>query len=79
MKLVVCIGSSCHLKGSRQVVEQLQQLIREHKMQDQIDLSGSFCLGRCQEGIGVTLDGAFYSLTPASVSAFFDKEILGKG
>ena len=27
MKITVCIGSSCHVKGSRQVVEQLQELI----------------------------------------------------
>ena len=27
MKVIVCIGSSCHIKGSRQVVEKLQSLI----------------------------------------------------
>ena len=27
LKITVCIGSSCHIKGSRQVVEQLQYLI----------------------------------------------------
>ena len=29
MKVTVCIGSSCHIKGSRIVVEQLQQFINE--------------------------------------------------
>ena len=28
MKITVCIGSSCHIKGSRQVVEQLQYLVK---------------------------------------------------
>ena len=27
MKITICIGSSCHIKGSRQVVEQLQALV----------------------------------------------------
>ena len=26
MKVTICIGSSCHLKGSRQIVERLQAL-----------------------------------------------------
>ena len=39
MKITVCIGSSCHLKGSRQVVETLQYLIAENDLKDQVDLS----------------------------------------
>ena len=46
-KVVVCIGSSCHLKGSRQVVEQLQQLIRYNNLQETVELSGTFCMGNC--------------------------------
>ena len=29
MKVTVCIGSSCHIKGSRPVVEKLQELIAQ--------------------------------------------------
>ena len=57
MKVTVCIGSSCHLKGSRQVVEKLQQLIAENNLKDKVDLGGTFCLGRCQEGVCTTVDG----------------------
>ena len=42
MKITVCIGSSCHLKGSRQVIQTLQRLIAEHQLQDQVELSGTF-------------------------------------
>ena len=45
MKITVCIGSSCHIKGSRQVVEQLQYLIRENNLDDKVELSGTFCIG----------------------------------
>ena len=44
MKITVCIGSSCHIKGSRQVVEQLQYLIRENNLDDKVELSGTFSI-----------------------------------
>lgn len=77
MKVTVCIGSSCHLKGSRQVVEQLQELIRKNGLEDKVELAGTFCMGRCQEGVCVTVDDAFHSVTPESVPAFFNEYILG--
>ena len=37
MKITVCIGSSCHLKGSRAVVERLKTLIDEKKLGDKVE------------------------------------------
>ena len=76
MKITVCIGSSCHIKGSRQVVEQLQYLIAEHQLGDRVDLGGSFCMGKCQQGVCVTVDGEAFSLTPETTAAFFENTIL---
>ena len=76
MKVTVCIGSSCHIKGSRQVVEYLQNRIREDALEDKVKLSGTFCMGRCQEGVCVTVDEEFYSVTPDTVEAFFENTIL---
>jgi hypothetical protein len=45
MKVTACIGSSCHLKGSRQVVEELQELVSVSKLKEKVELSGAFCLG----------------------------------
>ncbi len=78
MKIVVCVGSSCHLKGSRQVIEQLQQLLREHRIEDKVELSGTFCLGTCQQGVCVTLDEKPFSLSPDTVQSFFEREVLAK-
>ena len=78
MKITVCIGSSCHLKGSRQVVEQLQHKISESGLNDKVELGGTFCMGRCQEGVCVTVDDNFFSVTPDTVKEFFDKEIKAK-
>lgn len=76
MKITVCIGSSCHLKGSRQVVEQLQYLIAENNLKDKIELGGTFCMGKCQKGVCVTVDDDFYSLTPDTVDSFFENDIM---
>ena len=78
MKITVCIGSSCHIKGSRQVVEKLQQLIGENKIGDKAELSGTFCMGKCQQGVCVTVDGNFHSVTPDTAEEFFRNEILAK-
>ncbi len=77
-KITVCIGSSCHIKGSRQVVEQLQYLIAEKGIGDKVELGGAFCMGQCQKGVCVTVNGTLHSVTPETVSEFFAKEILAK-
>lgn len=78
MKVTVCIGSSCHIKGSRSVVEQLQYLIAENHLGDKVDLDGTFCMGKCQQGVCVTVDDAFFSVTPDTVTDFFEKEVKAK-
>ena len=78
LKITVCIGSSCHIKGSRQVVEQLQFLIAENNLGDKVELGGTFCMGKCQQGVCVTVNDSFHSVTPESVSDFFAKEVLAK-
>ena len=78
MKVTVSIGSSCHIKGSRHVVEQLQELINENNLGEKVELSGTFCLGNCQQGVCVTVDEAFHSVSPETVKDFFANEILAK-
>ncbi len=78
MNVTVCIGSSCHLKGSRKVVEQLQYKIAENDLSDKVNLGGTFCMGKCQQGVCVTVDDNFFSVSPETVDEFFEKEILAK-
>ncbi len=78
MKNTVCIGSSCHIKGSRQVVEQIQQLIAENHLEEKVDLGGTFCLGECQKGVCVTVDDAIFSVTPDTVAEFFQENIIAR-
>ena len=78
LKITVCIGSSCHIKGSRQVVEQLQHLISENNLGEQVELGGTFCMGKCQQGVCVTVNDTFFSVTPETVADFFKNEVLAK-
>ena len=78
LKITVCIGSSCHIKGSRQVVEQLQNLIAENDLAETVDLGGTFCMGKCQKGVCVTVNDDFFSVTPETVGDFFTKEVLSR-
>ena len=78
LKITVCIGSSCHIKGSRQVVEKLQDLIAENNIGDKVELGGTFCMGNCQKGVCVTVNDEFHSVTPENVIDFFENFVLAR-
>ena len=76
MTIMICIGSSCHFKGSRYIITQMEELLRQHQLEDTIHLEGRFCMGRCAEGISVAIEETLFSLTPETVRSFFEKEVL---
>lgn len=76
MDVTICIGSSCHLKGSRDIISILERLIALHGLKDKVTLVGSFCMGRCVEGVSVKIGDEFFSLTPAGTEQFFQSEVL---
>ena len=78
MKIIVCIGSSCHIKGSRSIVERLRELIQSNNLSEKIELGGTFCMGRCQEGVCVNVDEEFFSVSPETVDDFFNANVLAK-
>ncbi len=74
----VCVGSSCHLKGSAEIVALLQKAIEEHHIEDEVTLAGSFCIGKCNR-IGVTIqvnDDVHVGITRDNFRDFFQKNIL---
>ena len=76
LKITVCIGSSCHIKGSRRVVEELQRLIAEHQLGQKVDLGGTLCIGQCQLGVCVTVGGKPFSVSADAVTEFFNENVL---
>lgn len=76
LNVIVCIGSSCHLRGSRDVVHILEKLVASNDVSERVNLSGSFCMGECTNGVCVSVNGRKFSLTPSTTESFFDKEIM---
>ena len=78
MTLTICIGSSCHLKGSKQVAQTFERLISENNLKDQIDFHATFCMGNCQNGISVSIDDQVFSVSPETAHQFFEQEVLSR-
>jgi NADH:ubiquinone oxidoreductase subunit E len=78
MKITICVGSTCHLLGSKRVVDRFKELVEENNLTDKIELAGKFCMGKCGEGVSVMVDDALFSVKPEEVDEFFKKEILPK-
>lgn len=76
MIISICVGSSCHLKGSREIVTMLESLIQEHHLKDKVELNGSFCMGNCVQGVCVRIDNTLFSVHPETTKDFFENEVL---
>lgn len=76
----ICVGSSCHLKGSEDIIGLLKQAIAAHHLEDEATLAGSFCAGKCNRvGVTVTVDDDVYTgITKESFGEFFENAVLSK-
>ena len=78
MTVTVCLGSSCHVKGSHFVLEELQKALKERQLEDRVQLAGTFCTGHCQQGVCVFVDEKLCSVSPETVEQFLQGEVLSK-
>ena len=77
VKLNVCIGSACHIKGSYNIIQTFQQLLEERKLHDSIDFKASFCMKTCNNsGVSISVNGETYDVQPERAEGFFDEVIL---
>ena len=78
MVIQICVGSSCHLKGSYEIVELLNKAVEEHHLEDEVSLAGSFCIGKCnREGVTVQVDDEVYvGITTLNFKEFFEDKVL---
>ena len=80
MIIQVCVGSSCHLKGSPEIVELFQNAISENNLGEVVTLVGSFCIGKCNRtGVTVQVDDDIHTgITRENFKEFFSEQILKK-
>ena len=78
MIIQICVGSSCHIKGSPEIVELLTKAIEEHNLENEITLSGSFCIGKCNRfGVTVQVDDEIHvGITRENFRDFFKEKVL---
>jgi NADH:ubiquinone oxidoreductase subunit E len=78
MVIQICVGSSCHIKGSPEIVELLTKAIEEHNLQDEVTLSGSFCIGVCNRlGVTVQVDDEIHTgINRENFREFFEEKVL---
>jgi NADH:ubiquinone oxidoreductase subunit E len=78
IKISVCIGSSCHLKGSYNTINAFQQAIEKHAVNDKVEIAGTFCTGHCGNDVSVLVDNEYFNVKPEEVNKFFEEEILSR-
>ena len=78
--VTVCVGSSCHIKGARDVITRFNELVHEHGLEDRVELKGSFCMERCAEGINWQIDDEpLTSSSPDEAVAEFVRRFVESG
>ena len=77
VKVQICVGSSCHLKGSERVVELLQKYAAERGIEGKLLLTASFCTGRCnRQGVTVIVnDAAITGVTEENFATFLSGKL----
>ncbi len=78
LNVKICIGSSCYVKGSQAIIERFQSKLKEHGLEKQINISGSFCTGKCNRvGVTVTVGDEIYTgITTDNFNEFFAGTVL---
>ena len=79
MEVFVCIGSSCHLKGSYDIITTFQQMVKDHQLEEKVNLAAAFCLGRCTDGVTIKVeDEIICGLNKDNAKEMFEQHILSK-
>lgn len=78
MIIEICVGSSCHLKGSHEIVELFKDAVQQYDLDNEVTLAGSFCTGKCnREGVTVTVDDVVYTgITKENFKEFFEDKVV---
>ena len=80
MIIQICVGSSCHLKGSSDIIELLEKAVADHHLETEVTLAGSFCIGKCNRiGVTVQVDDEIHTgITRENFREFFTENVLNK-
>jgi NADH:ubiquinone oxidoreductase subunit E len=75
--VIICVGSSCYVRGSEEVAATFERLIDQEGLADEVELMGAFCMEECSMGVAVRVEDKVYrGVHPEDAEAFFRDEIL---
>ena len=78
MKVSICVGSSCHLKGSKDIIACFKDLVAKNRLENEVELKAAFCLGHCMDGVTIQVDDEIVTgVNPQNAEAVFQERILG--
>ena len=75
--VVVCVGSSCYVRGSEKMAETFERLIRERGLNGRVELTGAFCMEQCSMGVSVRIgEQVFRCMDLGDAESFFDQQVM---
>lgn len=79
MEIYVCVGSSCHLKGSYDIIQLVKERLAKDKLTDKVEFKATFCLGKCTNGVSMKIDGEIVTgVSKENFDVIYDKYIASK-
>jgi len=77
--LTVCVGSSCHLKGSYELIQFLKEIIKSNTLEQKVILKGCFCMEKCTEGVNVEINEELFSISSViEMKEIFQDKVVHK-
>src|SRR5574344_3148716 len=77
--IVVCGGTGCLSSESKEILEELQKLIKEHNLEDKVSANVVGCFGFCSQGPFVKIypeDTLYHAVKVSDVAKIFDEDII---
>ena len=79
MSIYICVGSSCHLKGSYNIIALMKESLAKYQLTDKVNVSAAFCLGRCTDGVTIKVDDEIVTgVSPENFDQVFAQHVLSK-
>lgn len=77
VEIRICVGGSCHLRGARDVIGELNRLIISNDVVDNIQMEARSCMDNCLSGSCMEINGKKYTnVSVAFVQELFEDKIM---
>ena len=77
--IVVCGGTGCLSSESKEILDELNRMIRDHNLEDKVEANIVGCFGFCSQGPFVKIypeDTLYHAVKVSDVAKIFDEDII---